>query len=96
MRIQTATRGCARVSSVLALALLAGCGTPRVVTKTETVRVPVPVVKPLPPELTADCAPRYQYPANDITGEALVDRLIAVELALAICRNQLENIRAAQ
>jgi hypothetical protein len=54
------------------------------------------VVKPLPPELTADCAPRYQYPANDITGEALVDRLIAVELALAICRNQLENIRAAQ
>jgi hypothetical protein len=55
----------------------------------------VPVLKPLPAELTKDCAPRYLYADNDLTVEAVIDRLTAVEIALAICRNQLELIRAA-
>lgn len=64
-------------------------------TKTISVEIPVPVVKPLPLELTKDCEPRYRYPATDLTVEALIDRLVAVEIALGICRNQLELIRAA-
>lgn len=62
---------------------------------TKTVEVPVPILKPLPQELTKDCVPRYLYPA-DITIEAVLDRLEATEIALAICRNQLELIRAGQ
>lgn len=60
------------------------------------VEVPVPVLVRFPPELTRDCDPRYRYPADDLTVEAAIDRLEAVEIALAICRNQLELIRAAE
>jgi hypothetical protein len=67
-----------------------------VVTKTVAVEVPVPVVRPLPDAYTKDCEPRQRYPSTSITVEALVDRAIALELALATCRNQLENIRALQ
>lgn len=95
MRNPIALRGSIRILSLLALASLAGCETPPVV-RTETVEVPVPVVKPLDPHLTADCEPRFYYLQAPITGEVLIDRLTAVELALAICRNQLENIRALQ
>lgn len=58
--------------------------------------VPVPVVRPLPAELIADCEPRYRYTSDDLTIEAVIDRLEAVEVALAICRNQFELVRAAQ
>lgn len=64
--------------------------------KTVPVEIPVPVVKPLPVELTQDCVPRYNYLADDLTVSALIDRLEAVEIALGMCRNQLELIRAAQ
>lgn len=76
--------------------MLPACGTPRVVTKTVPVEIPVPVLKALPAEITKDCPPRYVYPAGDLTIEALIDRALALEIALAICRNQLEIIRAAQ
>lgn len=76
--------------------MLAGCASSPPVTETRTVEVPVPVVKPLPAELIRDCAPRYLYPADDLTVRAIVDRLEAVEIAIAICRNQLELIRAEQ
>lgn len=76
--------------------MLAGCASSPPAVETRTVEVPVPVVKPLPAELTRDCAPRYLYPAGDLTVRAIVDRLEAVEIAIAICRNQLELIRAEQ
>jgi hypothetical protein len=56
----------------------------------------VPVLKALPPALIKDCEPRYRYGASDITVEAVLDRLEAVEVALAICRNQLELVRSVQ
>lgn len=97
MRNLTVKRCSMLTSSVLALLLLAACATPpRVVTKTVTVEVPVPLVKPIDPKLTADCEPRYQYPATSMRVRALRDRLIALELALGFCRNQLELIRASQ
>lgn len=61
-----------------------------------TVEVPIPVVKPLPAEILRDCDPRYRYASDDMTVEAVIDRLEAVEVALAICRNQMELVRAAQ
>jgi hypothetical protein len=54
------------------------------------------VVRPLPAELVRDCEPRVWYPAGSMTVGAIVDRLEAVELALAICRNEKALIRAAQ
>jgi hypothetical protein len=67
-----------------------------VVEKTSAVEIPTPVVTHLPAVMTKDCAPQYRYPADDVTIAAVLDRLEAVEIALAICRNQLEVIRAAQ
>lgn len=61
-----------------------------------TVEVPVPVVKPLPESLTADCDPAYEYASGSIHGEAVLDRLAAVELALGVCRAQLVKIRETQ
>lgn len=58
--------------------------------------MPVPVIRPLPADITKDCEPRYTYPQDDITVESLADRAEALEIALAICRNQLEVIRALQ
>lgn len=66
-------------------------------TREVPIRVPVPVVKPLPDRLVRDCAPRTGVPATGAltVGDAL-ERLAAVEDAIAICRNQLGEIRAAQ
>lgn len=64
--------------------------------KTVPVEIPVPVLKALPAEITKDCPPRYLYPSGDITIEALIDRVLALEIAIGFCRNQLEIIRAAQ
>lgn len=78
------------------LAGLAGCvAKPQVVEHTRTVTVEVPVVKPLPADLTKDCPPEYRYPGHIRTGDAL-DRLAAIELALKACRDQLERIRERQ
>lgn len=77
---------------LLALASLTACANSKLVTK--AVEVPVPVRATLPSSLTADCEPKYRYSADDLTVEAIVDRLAAVEVALAICRNQFEVIRA--
>lgn len=97
MRTLGVLRSWRAISSLCALSLLAGCATePRTVTRTVTVEVPVPVVKPLPSELTRDCQPRVNYPDTSMTVEAIVDRLQAVEDALAICRNEKALIRALQ
>ncbi len=75
-----------------ALVLLTACASePQV--KTVTVEVPTPVIQKVPSALTKDCQPRYLYPETDITVQAVLDRLEAVEIALAICRNQLELIK---
>lgn len=68
----------------------AGCGTPQVVQRTETVTVTHEVTVPVPAELTKDCAPA---PLADTTVRSLVDRLAAVESSLAACRAQLDQIR---
>jgi hypothetical protein len=52
------------------------------------------VLREYPAEITADCVPRYLYPSDDVTVGAVLDRLEAVEIALAECRNKLEVIRA--
>lgn len=54
------------------------------------------MVKPLPSDLTDQCVPRYLYPADDITVESLVDRIIALELSRACDANKFELIKAAQ
>ena len=89
---------CWRSTSVgLVLLSLAACaGAPRVVTKTVTVEVPVPVVQRLAPELLRECTARVVYPAGSLTVGAIVDRLEAVEDALAICANQVAVIAAGQ
>lgn len=67
-------------SSLIALPLLSSCGCDpevRVVTKTETVEVPVEVVKPLPDNLT-DPIP---YPASlgeKVTVDDLIERVFAL------------------
>ena len=62
-----------------------------------TIEVPVPVVRPLPARLTADCEPRVRVPADGpLTVAAVLDRLAATEDALAVCRNQLGELRGAQ
>lgn len=54
----------------------------------------VPVVQALPNELVADCPPSFEYdPARPVTVRDLVDRLDAVEDALAICRRNLALLR---
>jgi hypothetical protein len=62
--------------------------------KSVPVEIPVPVLREFPAEITADCVPRYLYPVGEMTVGAVLDRLEAVEIALAVCRNQLEVIRA--
>ncbi len=76
--------------------LLAGCASERVVTRVEVKELPVPVVEKIDPSLTKDCEPKYRYPASSLKIRDIKDRLAATEDALAICRNQLENIRAGQ
>lgn len=59
--------------------------------------MPTPVVQPIDPRLTADCAPATNVPAEGVltVGDAL-ERLEAVEFALAACRSQVEQIRKTQ
>lgn len=56
----------------------------------------MPVVRPLPQELLRPCVPRYMYPDGDLSIAAVIDRLEAVEMALAVCANQIEVIRSMQ
>jgi hypothetical protein len=65
-----------------------------VVYRDRPVEVPVPVVQKVPGRLTADCEPRTAVPFSGalLVGDVL-DRLAAVEDALAICRNQVAEIR---
>jgi len=76
--------------------LLAGCKSAPPAVRTEFVNVPVPVVKKLADELTRDCVPVVNYKADRMTVGDVVERLAAVEDALAICRNEKALIRAAQ
>ena len=66
------------------------------VTETKTVQVPIPVIEKVDPRLIQDCEPRYMYPKDSMTVEAVTDRLAAVEDALAICRNDKALIRHHQ
>jgi hypothetical protein len=61
------------------------------------IEVPAPVLVALDSELTRDCEPRTGVPASGKLpiGDVL-ERLAAVEDALALCRNQLTLIRTAQ
>ncbi len=68
--------------------MLSGCGPLR------TIEVPVPVRVPVDARLTVDCVPRYNVPAaGQLPVQAAMDRLAAVEDALAQCRAQLEALR---
>lgn len=58
--------------------------------------MPVPVVEKIDQSLIKDCVPRYRYPPESMKIEHIKDRVEAVEDALAICRNQLELVRACQ
>lgn len=79
-----------------ALLSLASCADSPPLIKSEPVEIPVPVLKPWPAELLKDCQPNYYYPPNNMSVEAIIDRLMAVELCLAVTRNQLEVMRAKQ
>lgn len=76
--------------------MLTGCASAPVATTTEYVEIPVKVVEKLDPKLIADCDPKQIYPATKLKFKDMKKRLDAVEDALAICRNQLELLRAAQ
>lgn len=81
-----------RATACAIVALLAGCATPPVYI-TRTVQVPVNVpgpMQPVPPELSKDCAPAALTGSH--VGEVL-ERLQAVEDALADCRARMGQIR---
>lgn len=62
-----------------------------------TIEVPVPVVQPIPDRLTRDCEPRTDVTYDGPLTVALVlERLAAVEDALAVCRNQVGELRGAR
>ena len=83
------------MSPPFALALLTGCASaPQVVYRDRPISVPVPVVRPLPAELTADCPPAGGVAPGALTVGAVLTRLADVEDALAKCRGQLAQIRA--
>lgn len=66
-------------------------------TRERVIRVPTPVVQPVDPRLTADCVPATSVPAEGaLTVRDALERLDAVEFALAGCRSQIEQIRKAQ
>lgn len=81
-----------------ALTGLAGCGSvPQTVYVDRPIEVPVPFVQTIDPRLTADCEPRTDVPqAGRLTVAQVLDRLGAVEDALALCRNQVAEIRAGK
>jgi hypothetical protein len=67
-----------------------------VITETKVVKLPVPVIEKIDPGLIQDCEPKYLYPKDSMTVEAITDRVAAVEDALAICRNDKALIRYHQ
>lgn len=83
---------------VLLSALLSGCAAHgKVVYRDRTIEVPVPVIQPVPAELLRGCQPRTSVPARGVlTVGDVFERLDAVEVALAMCANQIEIIRARQ
>lgn len=84
------------LACVPVMLLLSAC-TPQTVYKDRIVQVPVPVQTPLRSELTTDCPPSYNYPAKGpLTVLMLMTRLDSVELALELCRDQMDDIRALQ
>lgn len=90
---------CWRLTLLLcALLVLSACGNaPQVVYRDRAVEVPVPVVQPLDPRLTADCPARTDVPqTGPLTVRQALDRLAAVEDALATCRNQVAVMREAR
>lgn len=84
------------ILSACVLTALASCGSTNVVTKTVTVEVPVPVLVPLHESLLKIHAPRYLYPTGSMPVAALEDKVEALEIALGLCNNDKELIRAAQ
>lgn len=82
----------------LGMLLLSAC-TPQtqIVYKDQIVKEPVPTLVPLDPKLTADCQPLVPLPASGkLTILALMNRLDSVEMELAICREDLSDIRDLQ
>lgn len=96
MRILNARSFARSIFSALVLTALASCGDTRVVTRTETVTVKVPVYVALPDNLLQVCQPKYRYPADALPVAALEDKIEALELALGMCNNDKELIRATQ
>lgn len=81
-----------------ALLGLQGCeSAPRVVYRDRIVNNPVPVVQQVDPRLTADCEPKTDIPqTGKLTTKDAMERLAAVEDALAICRNDKARLRESQ
>lgn len=50
----------------------------------------------LPENLTNTCQPRYRYPVDSLTVEAMEEKIGALEDALAICNNDKEVIKSKQ
>lgn len=97
MRNQTARRSWLSTTSAFVLLTLAGCASaPQVVVRYETVKVPVLVVQKIDPELLKPCIARFRYRPDGMPIRDMRERLAAVEDALAICWNQIENIAAGQ
>ncbi len=79
-----------------ALIALVGCeSVPQLVYRDRVVEKPVPVVQSIDPRLSKDCQPQTDVPQTGaLTAAQVLDRLAAVEDALAFCRGQLGEIRA--
>lgn len=83
---------------VLVMLGLSAC-TPQtqIVYRDKVVKEPVPTFVPLSSALTADCQPVVLLPsAGKLTVLDLMNRLDSVELELAVCRDELADIRALQ
>lgn len=65
---------------------------PRIVETVRTVEVKVPVVQPIPAALVADCPPDFQY-GERVTVNDIVSRVVSLEAALSVCRDQLAKLR---
>lgn len=97
MRSPTAKHYWRPISLLCALLALTACGSERVVYRDRVVEVPQPVPAKLDPALTADCPPRGELPATGrLPVGSVLDRTAAVEDALALCREQLKEIRSTQ
>lgn len=82
---------------ILIALLLAGCCDTKVVYKDHVVEKPVPVFKSVPADLLTPCTARTAVPpTGPLTVAATLERLDAVEIALAMCANQIELIRDKQ